>query len=528
MTSDCPDERHEVILVRRSIVPTLVLVVEECVRVLPGRTESYKRIMLTESQFLMADLFKNVKILTCIFLLGLQFAVPGFAQNYPDESQEPFDLAVNLASFDVVWDTVQKTHWDEKLLAEKWSKAREKYRPQVESSSSVDQVRSIIHSMINDLGQSHFGIIEASALDVVDAKGTDSDNDDQEDQNDAKDDDAKGKAQEDEADDGPDDDATTGLQFRLTKDGVVVSHVAKGSSAEKAGVETGWLVEKIGRHEMGETIEKLQSAAHGPLRVETLAALSLERLASGTSGKSKSFRFVDRNSEIREMSLELESAEGEFVRFGHLPPIRLQSRVETLPGEIGYVWFNAFFNPIKFMPLFRGAIRGDEHRNGVVIDLRNNMGGLGGMTMGIASEFSDRQAALGIMTMRGSEMKFFVNENAEPVACPVAVLVDESSISSAEILSGGLQDLRLARIFGSRTAGLALPSTVTRLPNGDGFQYAIADYHSASGKSLEKEGVVPDEVVELTRQLLLDDPDPVLSRAIAWIASQDQESPKSN
>jgi carboxyl-terminal processing protease len=67
---------------------------------------------------------------------------------------------------------------------------------------------------------------------------------------------------------------------------------------------------------------------------------------------------------------------------------------------------------------------------------------------------------------------------------------------------------------------------VVRLPNGDGFQYAMANYHSASGKSLEMNGVSPDETVVLSRELLLADPDPVLSRAVQWIQQQNvQKTP---
>ena len=104
----------------------------------------------------------------------------------------------------------------------------------------------------------------------------------------------------------------------------------------------------------------------------------------------------------------------------------------------------------------------------------------------------------------------------------VAILIDECSISSAEILSGGLQDIGIGRVFGGRSAGLALPSTVIKLPNGDGFQYAIADYKSASGKSLEMDGVTPDEPVDLSKELLLRDSDPVLNRALQWIKQKNE------
>jgi carboxyl-terminal processing protease len=137
--------------------------------------------------------------------------------------------------------------------------------------------------------------------------------------------------------------------------------------------------------------------------------------------------------------------------------------------------------------------------------------------MGMAGEFVTKPQVLGTMTMKNTKLQFVANPRANPISCPVAVLVDECSISSAEILAGGLQDLGLARIFGSRTAGLALPSVIIKLPNGDGFQYAVANYESADGATLEVNGVEPDEPVSVTRQKLLVDPDPVLTAAVGWI-----------
>jgi carboxyl-terminal processing protease len=102
----------------------------------------------------------------------------------------------------------------------------------------------------------------------------------------------------------------------------------------------------------------------------------------------------------------------------------------------------------------------------------------------------------------------------------LAVLVDGSSGSTAEILAGGLKDIGRARIFGTRSAGAALPSVIDRLPNGDGFQYAIANYISKGGKPLEGIGVIPDEEVRLTRRSLLEGRDAVLDAAIDWIGKQ--------
>jgi len=102
----------------------------------------------------------------------------------------------------------------------------------------------------------------------------------------------------------------------------------------------------------------------------------------------------------------------------------------------------------------------------------------------------------------------------------VAFLVDGTSASTSEIFAGGMQDLGRARVFGSRTAGAALPSYFSILPNGDGFQYAIANYISEGGKPLEGLGLKPDVETPLTRQALLDGKDPALDAALAWIKSK--------
>jgi carboxyl-terminal processing protease len=72
-----------------------------------------------------------------------------------------------------------------------------------------------------------------------------------------------------------------------------------------------------------------------------------------------------------------------------------------------------------------------------------------------------------------------------------------------------LQDLKRARIFGTRSAGAALPSDIIRLPDGDGFQYPAATYISANGRVLEGNGVIPDVEVR--------DSDAVIDVALDWI-----------
>jgi carboxyl-terminal processing protease len=121
------------------------------------------------------------------------------------------------------------------------------------------------------------------------------------------------------------------------------------------------------------------------------------------------------------------------------------------------------------------------------------------------------------MYMRDAQLNFAVNPRLPSFDGPVAILVDACSASTSEIFAGGLQDLHRARIFGTRSAAAALPSVIERLPNGDGFQYAVGNYISEGGKPLEGEGVKPDAEVKLTRASLLGGRDAVVDAALDWI-----------
>jgi carboxyl-terminal processing protease len=143
------------------------------------------------------------------------------------------------------------------------------------------------------------------------------------------------------------------------------------------------------------------------------------------------------------------------------------------------------------------------------------------MAMGLAGWFVSKSGErLGTLYLRDSTLKFVIYPRAETFNGPLAILVDGSSASTSEILAGGMQDLGRARIFGSRTAGAALPSVIEMLPNGDGFQYPVANYISEGGKVLEGRGVTPDTLAAPTREALLRHQDTALDAAIEWIDRQ--------
>jgi carboxyl-terminal processing protease len=187
-------------------------------------------------------------------------------------------------------------------------------------------------------------------------------------------------------------------------------------------------------------------------------------------------------------------------------------------GNTGYVRFNMFLDLVRVMSNFADAVEGCMQCDGLIVDLRGNPGGIGGMAMGMAGWLVDKpDQRLGTMYMRDATLNFVINPRAQVFEGPVAVLVDGSSASTSEIFAEGLKDLGRARVFGTKTAAAALPSIFERLPNGDGFQYATANYISEGGKALEGIGVTPDVEVKLTRESLLAGHDAVLDAALEWI-----------
>lgn len=388
--------------------------------------------------------------------------------------QDSFDPQPFVAAFDHVWNTIRDKYWDPKLAGLQWEECKSELRPRVEAAKSAGEARGVLAEMLARMKQSHFGLIPPQAYSAMDP------------------------AQ------GPRGDASPGIDVRILPEGAVITRVAPGSSAESAGVRPGWIYLPEG-----------DLSGLSPMRRHFAAVARLQ----GPAGSRREFRFEDNAGASRLLRLELAPPPGKLTRFGNLPPLPLAIGHRRL-GEAAVLTVSAFFDPEWLQRECAALVEAAKSAKGVIIDVRGNPGGISGLAAALAGWFVKTPAVLGTLMMRGAAFKLYVNPRREPYLGPVAILIDPLSMSTAEFFAGGLKDIGRARLFGETTGGAALPSVIEKLPTGDGFQYAIARYESASGQVLEGAGVSPHVTAPPGRTALAAGRDPAMEQALEWIRKE--------
>ena len=137
---------------------------------------------------------------------------------------------------------------------------------------------------------------------------------------------------------------------------------------------------------------------------------------------------------------------------------------------------------------------------GLVIDLRNNPGGLLDQVVPIAGHFIDAKAENGLVVYTegreaSSRMSLTTGMNDKEPRYPVVVLINGGSASASEILAGALQDHKGAIIMGTQSFGKGSVQTVFPLPGGAGLKLTTAKYYTPKGRSIQAKGITPDIIV---------------------------------
>ena len=393
--------------------------------------------------------------------------------------------AAGLAAFDEVWQTIQETDYDPTFGGVDWVAVGRELRPRAAAATSPEALRAIVREMIGRLGRSHFALL-APTPGAPGAIGG----------------------------------AIVPFDVRVTQNDVLVTRVHDGADV---AVRPGDAILQIDAQDVTRLIDGTE--AGDPRRADLAWRRVMHVLSSDTPTPVR-LRLRDPSGAERSETVARVPAPGTSVTVGNLPPLRASVEVaerRTRTGRrVGVIRFSVWMATLS--AAIDDAVDRFRTVDGLVIDLRGNPGGLADMIRGVAGHLVDAPVVLGRAQMRELTLTFRANPRRStadgrtvvPYGGPVAVLVDERTASASECFAGGLQAIGRVRVFGTRTAGQALPAVTRRLANGDVLMYAVGDFVTSTGRRLEGIGVEPDEVVPTDAAMLATGHD-AESAALAWI-----------
>jgi carboxyl-terminal processing protease len=268
-----------------------------------------------------------------------------------------------------------------------------------------------------------------------------------------------------------------GLGIEITvKDGVltVVSPI-EGTPAYRAGVLAGDQIIKIdGEPTKNLTLVDSVKRLRGPRGTKVTITIMREGLT-----KPKDFTLVRDVIPVRSV------------------------RYELLERNYGYIRLSQFQE--KTDSEFEKAMKALEEESkgtlkGLVLDLRNNPGGLLDQAVKIADRFIESGLIVSVEGRKEDQkMKFYAHPDGNFSRYPLVVLVNGGSASGAEIVAGALQDHGRGILVGTQTFGKGSVQTIIPLKDGSGLRLTTARYYTPNGRSIQAKGIVPDIIVKLSR-----------------------------
>lgn len=194
--------------------------------------------------------------------------------------------------------------------------------------------------------------------------------------------------------------------------------------------------------------------------------------------------------------------------------ITIDSVKYTLRDD-GLAVINIYFFNGETTQLFADAVQQIAMHDvkGIVLDLRNDPGGYLTAAIDVGSAWVDNDVIVSEHT-QGEETPYQSTQIALLEGIPTVVLVNGGSASASEIVAGALQDYGLATLVGEQTYGKGSVQDYRELRDGSAVKITIAKWFTPLGRSIDKDGITPDEVVEFTKEQYEAGIDPQLNRAV--------------
>ncbi|HZT20076.1 MAG TPA: S41 family peptidase [Dongiaceae bacterium] len=263
-----------------------------------------------------------------------------------------------------------------------------------------------------------------------------------------------------------------GLGIEVTmEDGVIkVVSPIDGTPAAKAGIQPGDLIVQIDNKPiLGLTLSQAVDKMRGP--IDSKIVLTIRR------GKQPNFDVT-----LQRAIIKIQSVRGELI--DNVGYIRITSFSEQTSGGLQ-----------ETISKLKG--QAGKKLQGIVLDLRNNPGGLLDQAIAVCDDFLDKGE---IVSTRGRDPNNAQRYNATGgdllQGLPIVVLINGGSASASEIVAGALQDHHRAILLGTRSFGKGSVQTIIPIAGHGAIRLTTARYYTPSGRSIQAKGIEPDIVVE--------------------------------
>lgn len=250
-------------------------------------------------------------------------------------------------------------------------------------------------------------------------------------------------------------------------DKIMVLSPIKGSPAEKAGLQPGdYIIAVDGVTYTGEQMTEASNKIKGE---------------TGTTVKLQ----IQRKDETLDIELTRENIKVNPVEG------------EVLENNIGYIEFSSFDDGTaeEFKTKFE-ELQGKGIKS-LIIDLRNNGGGIVDEALEIANYILDKDSVILYEVDKNNNETVEKTTDDPIINMPIVILTNENTASSSEILAGALKDHKKATIVGEKTYGKGVIQRLLTLPDGSGLKITSEKYLTPNRTEINKVGIEPDEKVEL-------------------------------
>ncbi|WP_352418686.1 S41 family peptidase [Proteiniborus sp.] len=176
--------------------------------------------------------------------------------------------------------------------------------------------------------------------------------------------------------------------------------------------------------------------------------------------------------------------------------IRIKSvKASMMEDNIGYIRITSFDDLTYDDFVANLKALQNKGMKGLVIDLRNNPGGLLDISAKIADELMGEGTI--VYTETKQKEREYLKSNKKKLGLPLAIIVNEGSASASEVLSGAIQDTKEGTIVGTTTFGKGVVQRIKELSDGSGFKITVSEYFTPKGRNIQGIGIKPDVVVEI-------------------------------